>query len=280
MKGFCGETIHGKIKKVSLYLFTKEGWSFRMNLALILSGIVLILDTLIILSRSNINMGVLMPAILGLPLLTLGLFYEKAKIWMNHGFGAWVKYCFLIGYAAFLLIVSVCSVLIVRAAREEVPKNADAVIVLGAAVHGTKPSLALQNRLNLAADYLRENENCIAILSGGMGPQEKIAEAEAMRVYLLEQGISEERIVMEKEARSTYENFLYSRKILEERFPEGYTAIFATNDFHIFRGKIAAERAGLGKIQGLGCSSPAYIVPNYYIRESLAIFRYALLGLR
>lgn len=252
-----------------------------MNITLILIGVLLILDTIFILGRSNVNMGVLMPALLGIPLLILGLVYAEADLWLHQGVGIWFYRILIVGYATFALIVLFCTALIRREIRRGAPKNADVIIVLGAAVHGTKPSLALQNRLHVAADYLRENENCIAILSGGRGPQEDIAEAEAMYAYMTkEEGIPEERIIAEAEARSTYENFLYSGEIIKERFSKKCSVIFATSDFHIFRAKMAAKKSGLGKLCGIGCVSPFYIVPNYYIRESMAIVRYVFLGCR
>jgi len=251
-----------------------------MNLTMILIGALLILDTVFILGRSNVNMGVLMPAILGMPLLLAGIFYAEVSLWMQDGIGFWVGRLIMAGYVLYLILIAVCTVLIVQEIRVKVPDEARAIIVLGAGVHGTKPSLALQHRLEVAAEYLRENDNCIAVVSGGRGPQEMITEAQAMYSYMLELGIPEERIIMEDKAHSTYENFLFSKKILDERFGEEYTAIFATNDFHIFRAKIAAKKAGLGGIRGLGCPSPFYIVPNYYMRESMAILRYVLLGLR
>ena len=43
------------------------------------------------------------------------------------------------------------------------------VIVLGCAVHGDRPSRPLYQRINRAYKYLEENENAVAILSGGQG---------------------------------------------------------------------------------------------------------------
>ncbi len=258
----------------------KRYFGGNMNTILILIGLLLVLDTVFILGRSNVNMGVLMPAIMGFPLLIMGMLYEQTAAWMQGGIGAWVKWIMILCYAGYLLLVAVCSLLIVREIRAEIPNDADAVIVLGAGVHGTKPSLALQHRLEIAAEYLGKNADAVAIVSGGQGPQEHITEAEAMYRYMLELGIEESRILREDAARSTYENFLFSKEILERRFPEGYSVVFATNDFHIFRAKIAAKKAGFGDIRGMGCPSPFYIVPNYYMREAMAIVRYVLLGLR
>ena len=212
-----------------------------VNLFLIISGSVLILDTIVILGVSNVNMGVLMPAIMGIPLLLIGLFYDEAGLWMSEGFGRWVRWILICGYTAFLLLIALCTGLIGREIRSEVPQDADAVIVLGAGVHGTTPSLALQNRLKLAAEYLRENENCIAVLSGGKGPQEAIAEAEAMYIYMTEEeGIPAERLIKESAAKK-FSNVATRRE-----------TILGTNQFPNF-----TEKAGKKiKADAGACSEP------------------------
>ena len=89
----------------------------------------------------------------------------------------------------------------------------------------------------------------------------------------------EEKIIMEDRATSTYENFKFSKEILSNIFPEKPMVVFVTNDFHIYRSMCAAKAAEIDAV-GIGCKSPWYIVPNYYMRESLAILRYMLIGIR
>ena len=251
-----------------------------MNLPMILIGVLLVFDTIFILCRSNMNMGVVMPALLGIPLLIYGLFAAELNIWFSYSVGIFIKWFIIGGYAAFFLLIIVCSALIAREIGRDIAPGADAVIILGAGVHGEKISMALKNRLDLAISYLQENENTVAVVSGGQGRQEKISEAEAMQRYLLEQGIPHARILYENRSRSTLENFTYSKKLLDQRFGvNNYRAVFVTNDFHIYRAKQAARAAGI-TAEGMGCPSPFYIVPNYYLRECLAIVRYALLGPR
>ena len=48
--------------------------------------------------------------------------------------------------------------------------NLDVIIVLGAQVHKTRPSVVLQYRLDKAVEYLNDNPNTICIVSGGQGP--------------------------------------------------------------------------------------------------------------
>ena len=49
----------------------------------------------------------------------------------------------------------------------KIRKNLDYIIVLGAHVDGTKPTLALLERIRRALEYLEENPRTRAVLSGG-----------------------------------------------------------------------------------------------------------------
>ncbi len=250
-----------------------------MDLPLILIGALLIFDTIFILSRSNVNMGVLAPALLGLPLLIYGLFYTELHLWFSLGWGVVMKWCIIGCYAAFLLMLTVTTLLIVGHSRAPVSADADAVIVLGAGVHGTRVSRALQNRLELALEYLETNDKAVVVLSGGQGKQEDVTEASAMKEYMTGRGFPADRLICEDRSTSTFENFKYSRELLEARFGGEYTAVFVTNDFHVYRAGLAAKEAGLD-IEGVGCGSPFYIIPNYYLRECMAIMRCLVFGFR
>ncbi len=251
-----------------------------MNFWLIVIGGVLVADTLLILLVSNVNMGVMLPAFLGAPILIYGLFYEKLYPLTLSGFGAVVKWGIVAVYAAYILITAAGIIFIEAYDHKKVDKGADAVIVLGAAVHGDKPSLTLMNRVDLALEYIEGDDEAVIVVSGGKGKQEQISEAQAARDYLISKGFPKERIIMEDRARDTYENFLYSKALLDERFGEnGYTAVYTTNDFHVYRAGMAAKEAGLD-IDGLGCGAKWYIYPNNYLREAACIFKYWIFGAR
>ena len=53
------------------------------------------------------------------------------------------------------------------------------------------------------------------IVSGGQGSDEAISEAEAMRRYLVEQGIRNEEIIMEDKSTNTEENLVFSMKKMD-----------------------------------------------------------------
>ena len=74
---------------------------------------------------------------------------------------------------------------------------ADAVIVLGAGVNGTEPSLSLRTRLDAALDYLERWPEIPVILTGGQGYGEEITEAACMYAYLTEHGADPQRLILE-----------------------------------------------------------------------------------
>lgn len=154
-------------------------------------------------------------------------------------------------------------------------EGAGYVIVLGAQVRGNTPSYNLVQRLDAAYDYLQENPETIAILSGGKGDGEDISEAQAMAEYLEEKGLSKERMILESESVNTYENIKYSKQLMKS---QDMSVIIVTNDFHVFRGVRIAEKQGLENVQGLGSSTHWYTVPNLYLREAFAVIKYFVCG--
>ena len=79
-----------------------------MNLLLVFIGSVFIFDTLFIMNRSNMNMGVILPALLGAPAMFYGLFYAELSIWFSAGFGFVVGIFIICCYALFALLMIVC----------------------------------------------------------------------------------------------------------------------------------------------------------------------------
>lgn len=154
-------------------------------------------------------------------------------------------------------------------------EEADYVIVLGAKVNGTVPSLSLKARLDTAVDYLNRYPDALVIVSGGQGADEAISEAECMYNYLTAAGISEERIIQENRSTSTVENLEYSAQFFDIR---ENSVVIITNDFHVFRSVQIARK--LGYLQVLGQAAPSlwYLIPTNYAREFLAVMKDFLIG--
>lgn len=147
-------------------------------------------------------------------------------------------------------------------------------IILGAKVNGETPSLTLRYRLDEALNYAEMYPDVKFILSGGQGPDEDIAEGEAMLRYLKEKGVQEERLLLEIESTSTYENILYSKKLL----PENVDAVtIITSDFHLARARIIADNLGL-ETDALPAKTPKSVEIRHNIRERLALIKTVLVG--
>ncbi len=240
----------------------------------IVIGILLVLDTILVSMLSNFNLGVILPAILGVPLILLGVFMHH----MNGGFWGVVKWFLLACYALGIVFLIVTGVLMGTAAKRADKVDADALIVLGAAVHGDRVTWVLSNRLDTAADYLTAHPDAVCVVSGGQGDGESVTEASAMQKYLVERkGIDSSRILEEDRAENTRENFAFSKAMIEERLGADAKIAFVTTDFHVFRAGRVAKKAGIDA-PGIAAPDVWYIRINNFLRECVGIAVYGLRG--
>ena len=142
-------------------------------------------------------------------------------------------------------------------------------IILGAKVSGITPTLSLRYRLDSALEYARKYSHVKLILSGGQGPDETITEAEAMKEYLIENGINEERLLLEDASTSTYENIAYSIKLIPESV-EGVTII--TSDYHLARAREIVRKFDL-KTDAVTAKTPKVVKRKMENRERLALLK-------
>ncbi|MDM5154821.1 YdcF family protein [Bacillus sp. DX1.1] len=154
-----------------------------------------------------------------------------------------------------------------KVAREKVSNQAPYVLILGAKLFGDKPSLSLQNRLDVALEYLHSHPVAKAIVSGGQGEDEDIPEAHSMRNYLVNHGIDENRILIEDRSTSTYENVKFSIDLYDVKH-----AVVISNTYHLYRTKIIAKRLGM-RMESLPAPTPVRSKKKAYIREYAAIIK-------
>lgn len=190
--------------------------------------------------------------------------------------GKWCRWMFSVscGLVISLLVSLETNVLMNRGGMPAIP--ADAVIVLGAGVNGTEPSLSLRTRLDAALDYLEENPDVPVVLTGGQGYGEEITEAQCMYDYLTTRGVTSERILLEEQATSTAENFAFSKPLLAVEGIDVETDLVAvvTNDFHIYRAGLIAAREGYALTFGIPAELPwLHLEVNYCVREAFALVK-------
>ncbi len=153
--------------------------------------------------------------------------------------------------------------------------NNEFVIILGCAIGKDGHLLPLlRERVNRAIRFAWEQEIATGkpvrfIPSGGQGTDEIMSEGSAMTMYLVSHSAEEYEVLSERKSRNTYENFLYSREIIEEQSP-GAAVTFITTNFHVLRSGMLARKAGLNA-EGLASRAKWYFWPNGFVREIMAI---------
>ena len=230
----------------------------------ITAGSLLIGNFIMLILISNINLGMVPVLGLGAVLLGYGLFYDKLP------FKKIISALLALGLIA---ILSFGGFLAIYGGQDTADYTEQTLIVLGCGLRGERVSVGLAKRLNKAAEYHEKNKEAMIIVSGGQGPQEDISEALAMKRYLINKGIPEDKIIMEDKSTSTITNFRNSRAIMEEKDMDLSSVVFVTNAYHVYRGAYYAENEGFIDIAHLGTDIIWYTIPMNYMREMMAVVK-------
>lgn len=251
----------------------RTNFNFKIILKIfyLITGAAVTLNGIVLSFTTNFNLGNLLTLLLGGALLFCGIFLNTVV----KSLPKWIKTVFV---AALVFVVVFASFLLGFGTTDTVTHSEDAIIVLGAAVQGETPSRVLKDRLNTAIEYYSENPNALIIVSGGKGPQETVTEASAMKTYLIKNGVSKDVIIEEDKATSTYENFVFSKQILDQRFDKTYSVAFITDEYHIYRAGGIAQNAGLKTSAHAHSSTRWYSVLPGTLRECVAVIKFWVFG--
>lgn len=111
-------------------------------------------------------------------------------------------------------------------------------------------------------------KNIIFVPSGGQGNDEIISEAQAMKNYLMDQGIKEDFILIEDKSTNTFENIRNSNEIIKRTIKNAKIA-FCTTNYHVLRAGIIANSQNID-VEGIGAKTKSYYWINAFIREFVA----------
>ncbi|EJR80277.1 YdcF family protein [Bacillus cereus] len=208
---------------------------------------------------------------LGILLTILALIFEPNRFFSPHFQPIFAGVILIMVY--FLLHISIFLTAYFLYQFNRPRRNQDFIIVLGSGLINDKVPPLLASRINKAINFYWKQAAVTTpptiIFSGGQGPDENIPEAEAMQKYAVEKGIPIEHTVQENQSDNTYQNMLFSKRIMDS-LKNNYKSIFTTNNFHLFRAGLYARQAGLNS-QGIGSKTAFYYWPNAMIREYIAI---------
>lgn len=270
---------------VDIYNNTLRSFSFFAMLTLpciIILSFYSIVTNIVLIKKEGFNPRRSLGIILGF-LAILGLFGSQAMYYVITKVllgteKQFIKYTLdicinaTLSYLYTLIIATLyCNI---KAAYHIPSYDKDFVIILGSKINsdGTIPPL-LKGRVDKAIDfgnkqYEATKKKIVYIPSGGKGNDEVISEAEAIKKYLIEKGISEKQIIIEDKSTSTIENMKFSKDKID-RVNKDAKISFATTNYHVFRSGVIANREGID-CEGMGSTTKWYFYTNALIREFIA----------
>ena len=145
------------------------------------------------------------------------------------------------------------------------------LMILGSVILGEDtPSGQLVERMDRAVVYLKSHSNAKAVCCGGcFRKEQKVSEAQIIKNYLMNNGIEEERILLEDKSTTTYENFEFALKIIADdsgKSVEETKIAYLTSDYHIFRSGIIAKQSGIKDVLRVSAKSES-LKWKRYLRE-------------
>jgi uncharacterized SAM-binding protein YcdF (DUF218 family) len=176
--------------------------------------------------------------------------------------------------------------------------NADAIVVLGAAIK----TPASYNRALQGLKLYEEGKAPVLVLSGGVDYPKSISEAQYMRDAVLdevaresandhphpvsstgqaltsplqgEEKIKVPMMILESSSQSTFENIKNSKQFL----PDAHSVIIVSDTYHLARGVLTAKAQGFGPVYWSAPKNASYYPLTelifHYLRETMAMISY------
>jgi len=171
----------------------------------------------------------------------------------------------LLYFASFIAVLT--------ASRQDQRRPVDAIVVLGAAQYNGKPSPVLRARLDHALSLYREGLAPTVVVTGGIGPGDRVSEATVGRTYMVAQGVPETAVVVRPEGRSTQASI---RSVADWAREHGVKRVLLVSDpFHMLRLRLIARQAGLMALTSPTRTGPISLNPRseafFFAQESWKI---------
>jgi len=144
------------------------------------------------------------------------------------------------------LLAALCYVIlflwVYRVSRQDQRERADAIVVLGAAQYNGRPSPVLRARLDHALELYRAGLAPMVVVTGGIGPGDRMSEATVGHKYLRAQ-LPDSAIIVRPDGRTTEESMRSVAEWMRER--EVARVLLVSDPFHMARLRLEARHANL-----------------------------------
>ncbi len=191
----------------------------------------------------------------------------------------WLRW--LTGIVLLLVALWLATVgLILWAGARPNVRNADAILVLGAAQWNGKPSPVFKARLDHALELHRMKLAPYLVVTGGVGRGDTLSEGEVALRYAVRNGVEPSHILVERRGLTSAESMKAAAALM--RASGLHSAIIVSDSYHMLRVELLARRAGIKPYRAPAPNSPIDRSRSerwrYILRESMLFPATALTG--
>jgi uncharacterized SAM-binding protein YcdF (DUF218 family) len=187
----------------------------------------------------------------------------------------------LIGWIVIgTLVIWVTTVLLILyAGSRPVIREADAILVLGAAQYNGRPSPVLKARLDHGIDLFHKGLAKRMVFTGGVGAGDTLSEAEVARRYAIRHDVPASAIMVERHGVTSAESVAAAAALMREKGLR--SALVVSDSYHMLRLELLVRRAGIRPFRA-PAASPIDRARRqrlrYVLRESVLFPATVLLG--
>ena len=156
----------------------------------------------------------------------------------------WIVRGVLAVVALMVLYVGLTFAQVLWTSHQDHPRNAGAIVVMGAAQYDGRPSPVLQARLDHAVQLWQDGYAELIIVTGGKKAGDRVTQGFTGYQYLRSQGVPEEDIKVEVEGTNSYEELSASALIVQNAGVSD-DVLIVTDPYHSFRVQEIANEVGL-----------------------------------
>jgi uncharacterized SAM-binding protein YcdF (DUF218 family) len=179
---------------------------------------------------------------------------------------------------AFAIWATTILLILYTGARPTI-READAILVLGAAQYNGRPSPVFQARLDHAIGLFHKGLARKMVFTGGVGAGDTVSEGEVARRYAIKHDVPSSAIMVEREGLTSAESVAAAAFLMREKGL--HSALVVSDSYHMLRLELLARRAGIRPYRA-PAASPIDSVRRqrvrYVLRESVLFPATALLG--
>jgi uncharacterized SAM-binding protein YcdF (DUF218 family) len=193
----------------------------------------------------------------------------------------WLRWVTGVVLTVAALWVATVGLILLEGSRPKL-RNADAILVLGAAQWNGKPSPVFKARLDHAINLHKQGYARVLVLTGGVGRRDTLSEGEVARRYALQRGVSDSTMLVDRVGVTSAESIRAAAQLMKAHGL--HSALIVSDSYHMLRVQMLARRAGIVPYRAPAPNSPIDRAPqqrwHYVLRESVLVPATALFGKR